>query len=298
MIQKIPALVFFISTFSFCFFVADLNRTFAATNSCGRVLTYRIGSVDPRFGIDEDEALVYTKAAVDRWNAGLGKKVLQYDPKGKVVISFIFDERQSSTIEKNIIEEELRRKSDDINKKLQEIENKKISFLSIKTLFENEQKSLDDKVAAYNNRVAEVNGSGGADPSNFSTLEAQKVELQKSVSDMEARRVNVNSISDILNAEVIKYNSSVTSINTLTKQINQKTSKLFEQGVYTNNKIKIYQYSNPDILTRLLQHELGHALGLGHTKSEDSVMYYINKSTTTSLSQDDINEYKKICRIK
>jgi predicted Zn-dependent protease len=63
-------------------------------------------------------------------------------------------------------------------------------------------------------------------------------------------------------------------------------------------KINIYEFESRSQLIRILSHELGHAIGLGHNENAESIMYYLNKGTGLSPTAEDIRDLKAYCKIK
>jgi predicted Zn-dependent protease len=49
---------------------------------------------------------------------------------------------------------------------------------------------------------------------------------------------------------------------------------------------------------RVLAHELGHALGIGHLDNPKAIMYYLNEGINEKLTADDLMALKKVCEIK
>ena len=62
-----------------------------------------------------------------------------------------------------------------------------------------------------------------------------------------------------------------------------------------SQRIDIYEYSNRTELVRVLAHELGHALGLGHVEDAEAIMYKVNQGKRLILTQDDIAELRAVC---
>jgi len=108
----------------------------------------------------------------------------------------------------------------------------------------------------------------------------------------------LNSVVTIMNRLANELKLNVKTYNT----IGSSTGEEFSEGEYVSDsagrRVNIYQFSDTDQLVRVLEHELGHALGLGHVKSPGSIMYRLNDGTGKELSADDIAELKFICKIK
>lgn len=77
------------------------------------------------------------------------------------------------------------------------------------------------------------------------------------------------------------------------------TGKEFDQGEFVasagSEQINVYEYENHTKLVRIFAHEMGHALGLGHVKDQDAIMYELNDSANVRITPDDYNELNRAC---
>ena len=102
----------------------------------------------------------------------------------------------------------------------------------------------------------------------------------------------------MLNQMAKSLNLNVQTFNT----VNASNGEQFDEGEYVEDAsgrhIDIYQFENQDKLLRVMEHEMGHAIGLQHVSDPDAIMYYLNEGSNEKLTQADIDELKKVCGIQ
>ncbi len=270
---------------------------------CEQPIEYRIGAVDPRFGMSEADFLQYIAQASELWGAAYGRPVFVYDPEGALAINFIYDTRQQATqkaAKLNQAIDETGRVAESVK---QEYSSLQRSYYQAQSEYEAEVAAFNKAQAAYSERVAYYNSKGGAPPAEFAKLTAQRKALVSQLSVVEAKRQEVNRLAQQINALIDKYNLLVSHINANVDEINNSglVGAEFEEGVYTQDaagqRIDIYQFDSKTALKRVLAHELGHALGLGHNDGPDSIMSPVNASERFSLSAEDLAALGELCRL-
>lgn len=249
-------------------------------STCDTPLAYKIGKIDKRFNLSEEEFKKYIQEAGDIWSEASGKKLFVYDPEGPLTISLEYDERQSL--------------------------NSQISQLDTK--LDEQNKALEPKIAAYEQRVAvfkqkaaalnqEIdnwNTKGGAPADVYQGLiERQKV-LQEESRQLHATAAELGQSTD-------EYNTEVQALSQTVDTYNEALKSKPEEGIYIQDKdgrrIIIYFYNTPDELVHTLAHEFGHALGIDHVPDTKAIMYTRTNNAVTPTN-DDLVELQEVCRKK
>lgn len=273
-----------------------VRRVEARFLPCKNPITYSLGAIDTRFGISKKILIADLKEAEGIWEKPSGKDLFEYkDEGGDVVVNFVYDYRQQA--------------SDKMASSGIQIDKSKASFDALKAQHDSrsvriasEEVRLDASVVAYESRqktynaeVAKWNRQGGASPVEYDRLQAEKAAL-----GAEAQRIK--STEGALNADIETLNAIGTSLNKLIGELNLNVEKYnqagastggeFEEGQYVSEagsqRIDIYEYSNHTELVRVLAHELGHALGLGHVTDGEAIMYKVNQGKSLSLAKGDV----------
>ncbi|MGH7174890.1 MAG: matrixin family metalloprotease [Minisyncoccia bacterium] len=101
------------------------------------------------------------------------------------------------------------------------------------------------------------------------------------------------------NAQVALFNASVAALNQEISSYNQQAGGTFKEGEYdrdsSGERIFIYEFIGTTQLERVLAHEFGHAIGLGHNTNPASIMYAENESGNLVPTADDLAALKAVC---
>jgi len=224
---------------------------------------------------------------------------------GELKINLLYDDRQHST-------DRLKTLGITINNNLSGYEALKAKYDSAIIIYNQQtaelqarNKAYSEKLSAYNSQVNYWNSRGGAPKDKANQLEKEKIALENERKAIIQLSAQVNSQVDDINAMGTALNQMAADLN-INAQIyngivaNQEDE--FQEGHYRKNnliqEINIYQFNDRNMLTRVLMHELGHALGLEHLENPEAIMYRLNQATNLYLTEDDLSALKTACQIK
>ena len=231
---------------------------------CKEPIPYTLNTFDKEFNISKTYFLSALSDAEAIWEKSAGIDLFTYEPTSSVYnvlkINLICDYRQQAT--------------------------SKLTSLGI---------------TVQNNRA-----SYDALKTKFTSLKTElaKAESEYKLSKSEATRKKINEMVDEINSMVVVLNRLATTLNLAVEKYNTigaSRGESFEEGVYMqeglSRQIDIYEFSNRDKLVRVLAHELGHALGLGHVEDKKAIMYEFNQGNNKALTTSDIEALKSKCDI-
>jgi len=270
-----------------------------ADSACLVPIGYRVGEVDARFGIEKDELKVVLGEAAKMWSEALQKDLLVYDESASFTVNLIYDERQRLARS----EEEWRLSLDEKEKTgkqiMSEVEVKKADYLEKKAIVENQYKNYEKDLSTFNEKVDEFNAIGGAPPEIFAELQVEKERLEKNLVDLTREENNLVNLVAEINDLGKKGNEIIDSYNLGVEEYNQRFGNLenFTQGDFRRERINIYKFDDNEELKRVVVHEFGHALGVGHVDDSGAIMYYLttDKIKINTLAEADILTLKDIC---
>lgn len=273
---------------------------------CSTPITYSLGSFDPKFGIPQATFLADVSQAVNIWDAPINKTLFQYSSTGKLKINLVYDARQAAT--------------DKLKSLGFSIDDTEASYNALKarydadTLDYNAQKqSLTAAEAAYEKlrqayeqAVTYWNNQGGAPRNVVDQLNQQREGLNVQAQSITTEQNQLNSLVDSINALTSELNRIGSELNkdvSAYNTVGQSQGGEFQEGLYTvdssGQRIDIFEFNDQNQLVRVLAHELGHALGLGHINTNpQAIMYYLNQGKNDKLTADDIAAVKQLCRLQ
>lgn len=271
---------------------------------CTIPLTYSLGTFDTRFGLSREAFLGHIASAEKSWEDIAGKELFRYvEIGGDLTVNLVYDERQATT------------------NKLQEIggqiDGKKDTYEALKADYDRLSEKLRQQRATYNTKLGEFqtmqreyekevarwNKRGGAPEKEYAQLEQQRAELNtrvtalnnalaqlnKTVTDVNALGTRINALIEELNLNVAKYNTTRSA-----------QGEEFSEGEYVfdpaGKRINIYEFGSVLRLSRVLIHELGHALQMDHVDDSEAIMYRLNAGKSETPTEADKTELMRVCK--
>lgn len=278
----------------------SIYLNFLQPKPCDSPIQYKIGKVDAGFGLSETKLKSTLVTASKIWAKPLNKDLFEYNKNGKLTINLIYDNRQKTTQTNSILKADVE-KTNALAGSIKKEYGTLMQDLAVnKQAYNDELANFNAEQTKYSAQVDYWNAQGGAPADIYNNLTRARDDLIKAQQILEEKRLAINNSADKINSFIEKYNLLVANANQNIDVINQTAGQEFQEGNYdpNTNTINIYEFSTQDKLTRVLAHELGHALGIDHNSNSLSVMYSLNKSNTLYLSKEDIIGLKTICKIK
>jgi len=265
---------------------------------CAEPLTYAIGAYDERFGISRAEFESAVAEAAALWNEAAGRSVLAVSSEPTVSVNMLYDERQKA-IE---LGDTIRGEQSAYVAMKTEVDRLNDRFVTLRTAHDSKVDAYERDVRRYQEDVETWNARGGAPPAAYEELETRK-------RDLERRRKALDASVDVLNELVATIQENVKELNRLADETNEKVNTYnktlghdFDQGNYVEDeagrRITIFTFEDRMELKRVLAHEFGHALGIGHLENAESIMYSYNIGNSLDLTDQDIAALKEVCELK
>lgn len=275
---------------------------------CHLPVAYTVGAIDSGFKLSEERLLQAVDKAAAVWEKAAGEDLFVYKKDlpafpagGSMPINLVYDSRQAITQQNNVLKDAIDQTSGTVGSVKAAYDAAQAAYSQSKQEFLATQAHYEQSLDSYNATVKYWNARGGAPQKEYAALQSQKESLRVEAQSLESKRISLNAQTATLNSLGERYNSLVKEVNANVGTINRTAGREFEEGLYTKNglgaKIDIYEYSDEDKLVRVLAHELGHSLGLGHNTNPKSIMYSINESGNMVPTAEDMASLKEVCGI-
>ncbi len=262
--------------------------------ACKEPLLYSVSVPDSRFAISEAEFVEAVDEASSLWNEASGTELFLRGESG-IQVSLQYDERQEALNLGESIESE----QQEYRAMKEEIDAQREVYVRERNAYERAVRAYDARVSAYERDVESWNDRGGAPPAVYAQFATRKAELEREQADLGSDAARIEALGRDINAKVAFLNTLVARINSGAEIFNETLGHDFDQGHYTTDgdieRITVYTFENKEELVRVLAHEFGHALGIGHVENPDSLMYAYNFGDALSLSEEDRAALAAVC---
>jgi hypothetical protein len=285
-------------------FLSHAQNDMPASNPpCGGLaIKYRIGAVDPRFGIAREEFRHLIEKAGGAWEEK--QKNFQYDPKGKLPINLVYDTRQKLTQTVIAIRASVAAKMAQADLIKEELTPLREDFHTLGAAYAEQEIGYKQAQDRYNQKVKRSNLQGGATEAVSLSFADERRSLQKQLGLLEAKRQELNHATDELNTLIRKRNALIKLADAEAIAFNDSApaNMQFKEGRYVREgneeRIDVFQFEDTDHLLIILAHELGHALGIKHNTNPASIMSPLIHTDRLALTAEDEDGLKAACSLR
>lgn len=271
---------------------------------CSVPITYSIGAIDPRFHLSTSTAQKALAQAAEVWSKGAGKTLLERSDHGELIVNFVYDTRQATTLKLKTLGITVQSGLDSYNAVKSKYDSAVSQYTSAKQRFDAQNAGYESAKAAYEAEVRKWNARGGAPQNVYDQLSQERDALQGQALQLQQLQTEVNSHVDDINALVPVLNQLAQELNLSVDRYNtvgESTGSEFEEAVYESaagrESISVFEYDSALRLQRVLEREFGHALGLEHVDDPAAIMYRLNKGANSALTKADVSALKALCRL-
>ncbi|MBP9750842.1 MAG: matrixin family metalloprotease [Candidatus Peribacteraceae bacterium] len=291
------------SLFSFIVFVVMLSLTVAFVRPqlpCVVPVPVSVGTIDAKFDLSRVDLAGLIAESEEKWESAAGRPLFDLVDDGGIAVNLVYDARQQTA-------EELKSLDGAIQATEARRQEVRAEYLDLRAEYETKGKAAKAALESYEAKQrqyeADLRATTDPTPSEATALVRRGEALDQEYRTVFAKQTALNDLAKRINVLVAEdkelvpaENDTIDAFNDLAKSQGEE----YQTGLYTRgpagSTIDLYVYEDREQLLRLLMHEMGHAVGLGHIADQDSLMYYLNLSKTPAITESDADALAQVCR--
>ena len=278
---------------------------------CAVPLAWRIARVDPRFGVSAPEAEAVVQDAARLWEEATGRRLFARDPEGGFPIRLVYDERQELLLER----EDRERAIDSLRWRLGAERDALMARSGVHATAAaahvDRATDLERRVAEHNATVRRWNELGNVPESRGVALASAGDALQREQdvlaaerSALEAQQASLSETEARLNQRLHEHQLSTEELaaafppsSVEAGEYRELVTRVDGRLESVSREIRLYRFASGADLRLLVAHELGHALGLGHTEDPSGVMHAsaVADQPVARLAATDVALFTSVC---
>ena len=267
---------------------------------CGRPIAYRLGPVDSRFGLTNDEVLEALRQAESLWGRAMARDLFVHDPRASLTVTLVYDERQQTTQTSQRLWTSMQQAQASHAQVSRSYTEWRETYERRARNYETTYAAYQERAAAYNAQMQQWGARGGVPREQQAGLEAERSRLQAMRSELETERMAIESLAGTVRTLAEKGNALAEAHNRDVMTFNSRygAPRQFHKGEFDGREITVFEFHDMRDFTLLLAHELGHALGLGHVDDPTAIMHAVGGEQAVEplrLTAADLAALQNLC---
>lgn len=286
----------------------------ANSAQCESPLGWRVGELDPAFGLTREEATDAIRRAAMMWGEALEGRLLfreeSVEESGSIDIRFVAGEERRAALARRERDQALLAESDRIASLRAAIDSVRLEVDQFRTTQEESNRLYLDRMSEYNRMVNALNSAGGVSPQMDARLSEMATALDQEKAQLDVLTAEFNAMVDALNARTRQLNLEVTAYNqelasdqaasqgeqVLSAAYRETRRELGPLTAFVSRTIEVYDFDGRNDLILILAREMGRALGLEVTSIPGAVMSgTAPREGTPSLHPSDVEAVRALC---
>lgn len=254
---------------------------------CQVPLSWRVGRVDPGFRVSRADVAAAVSRAAALWHTVTGRTLFRRDPRNGIPIDLEYGRRQSDLQDHVRSREAVESLQEELRATRQQLRKRGARLQAERERLARRQEALNRRVSRYNRRAERLNSGQGATRTEVRELQRTRRELESERDEIESLRREIEERERRLRQDQQEFRRRIGEFEgrveelaseprpapTIAGYYNEKVTTLSDGRVSVSDRsITVFRFADREALARIIAHEFGHALGLGHGGDSTSVM--------------------------